>query len=148
MKDRTGALFSRISPVLKRKSTGQSPSREPTSHTLEESSSTEILHEDDTLNSSATSFETSYNSEAGFTGPVQLRVEEIQGPCQTCKLMNEEKANHEKQLAKAREETVRMSDLIKEMEHKWTEVAKDYEKQVNIFLAWHLNFIIICIILF
>ena len=44
--------------------------------------------------------------------------------------MNEEKANHEKQLAKAREETVRMSDLIKEMEHKWTEVAKDYEKQV------------------
>jgi len=42
-----------------------------------------------------------------------------------------EKIQLDKQLAKAREEVQMLSELIKDMEHKWTEVAKDYEKQVS-----------------
>lgn len=45
--------------------------------------------------------------------------------------LQEEKVQSDKQLTKAREEAQMLSDLIKDMEHKWTEVAKDYEKQVS-----------------
>ena len=45
--------------------------------------------------------------------------------------MQEEKVQLDKQLVKAREEAQMLSELIKDMEHKWTEVAKDYEKQVS-----------------
>lgn len=45
--------------------------------------------------------------------------------------LQEEKAQVDKQLIKAREESQMLSELIKDMEHKWTEMAKDYEKQVG-----------------
>ena len=77
-------------------------------------------------------------------GPL-LRLELCAGgavmpePCQQCQSaaaenqqLREEKMSLEKQLAKSREDAESMSNLVKDMEHKWTEVAKDYEKQVFI----------------
>ena len=61
----------------------------------------------------------------------------VQQTCSNCKTIQtdlnrcqEEKSQSDKQLGKAREEMKMLSDLVKDMEHKWTEVAKDYEKQV------------------
>ena len=61
-------------------------------------------------------------------------VEQVCHRCQQATVENEQlqndKTHLEKQLSKSREEAERMSNLVKDMEHKWTQVAKDYEKQV------------------
>lgn len=145
IKEKIGPLFSRISPVLKRKSSAQSPSKETPSE--------------------ATGMEGAYNHQDTRSGPKRdPSVEEVNllcssldsasppaadesaitsqdaNSCAQCKTfladidqIQEGKVQLEKQLAKSREESERLSDLIKDMEHKWTEVAKDYEKQVKLF---------------
>jgi len=127
MKDKISPLFSRISPVLKRRSPAQSPIKESGEKTVEA-----------TLERPATA-----NEPVQGEGPL-LRLELCAGgavmpePCQQCQSaaaenqqLREEKMSLEKQLAKSREDAESMSNLVKDMEHKWTEVAKDYEKQVT-----------------
>lgn len=83
--------------------------------------------------------ETAENDNVQGEGPL-LRleqcpdVEQVCHRCQQATVENEQLQNDktylEKQLSKSREEAERMSNLVKDMEHKWTQVAKDYEKQV------------------
>ena len=150
MKDKIGPLFSRISPVLKRKSSANSPSKETFTETFD--SDTDNLTKkqpsiEDLLSTSTVSFDSSCSSFQA-EGPL-LMVDQFQDtsasgqkPCTECKSLvadihqlQEEKLQLEKQLAKSREEAERLSNLIKDMEHKWTEVAKDYEKQVDILFG-------------
>ena len=73
-------------------------------------------------------------------GPL-LRLEhcpDVEPVCQQCQQvaaeneqLRSDKTQLEKQLNKSREEAERISNLVKDMEHKWTQVAKDYEKQVS-----------------
>lgn len=145
MKDKIGPLFSRISPVLKRKSSASSPSKEAPDHlesVNENFAVSTTKHQpsiDDLLSTSTVSFDSSCSSFQA-EGPLVLveQFQDVSGhkPCAECKSLvadihqlQEEKLQLEKQLAKSREEAVRLSNLIKDMEHKWTEVAKDYEKQ-------------------
>lgn len=150
IKDRIGPLISRISPVLKRKSLPQSPSKE--------SASENLLHESLTLGTTDTvpvankdmckeEFE-SVESTFIPNEDQSSQSEEIHS-CSQCKFslaenqrLQEGKLQVEKQLVKAREEVQMLSELIKDMERKWTEVAKDYEKQVKIaFLSFSMQYL-------
>lgn len=138
MKDRIGPFISRISPVLKRRSSGQSPSRDIPPDNVFDSSASEMLFsaskdasKEDLVNMSSCSIDSSMVQSEGQS----LLAEEA---CLRCKALlsdyqnlQEEKGQSDKLLIKAREEAQMLSDLIKDMEHKWTEVAKDYEKQVS-----------------
>lgn len=143
MKDRIGPLISRISPVLKRKSMAQSPSREIASESCTlDASEMDLPHtpKEDHVNMSC-----SIDSSLALNEGQSSLVEEIPN-CSRCKSLSsdfknlqEEKGQSDKQLVKAREEAQMLSDLIKDMEHKWTEVAKDYEKQVAIHNSFYHN---------
>ncbi|KAK4010865.1 hypothetical protein OUZ56_019993 [Daphnia magna] len=145
IKDRIGPLISRISPVLKRKSSAQSPSKETSvdsyvldsstfgipevastatkNSTKEEIENISFCSVDSNLTSSEGSF---MHADDGHQTTIRYRVLEAD-----LQQLQEEKAQVDKQLIKAREESQMLSELIKDMEHKWTEMAKDYEKQVD-----------------
>ncbi len=142
MKDRIGPLISRISPVLKRKTLAQSPSKEAANDSYVLEASAEMSHatsrdttKEDLENMSSCSIDGSLVLSDGRS----MRTEDSQ-TCLRCKVLEtdyqqlqEEKVQLDKQLVKAREEAQMLSELIKDMERKWTDVAKDYEKQVSSF---------------
>lgn len=140
MKDRIGPLISRISPVLKRRTLAQSPSKEiaADSYALEASAEMgRVTSRDTTMEDLDNS---SIDSSFVLSEERSMQTGESQ-TCLRCKVLEtdyqhlqEEKVQLDKQLVKAREEAQMLSELIKDMERKWTEVAKDYEKQVSIFL--------------
>ncbi|XP_057368871.1 rab GTPase-binding effector protein 1-like [Daphnia carinata] len=144
IKDRIGPLISRISPVLKRKSSAQSPSKEISvdSYVLDSSTfgipevaSTAIKNstKEEIENMSSCSVDSNLTSSEGSFLQANddqnvIRYTVLEADLQQ---LQEEKAQVDKQLIKAREESQMLSELIKDMEHKWTEMAKDYEKQVD-----------------
>lgn len=137
-------MISRISPVLKRKSSAQSPSKDISadSYVLDSASfgtpetphnATRQMTKEDLENMSSCSIESNLISNEGNSvriedGNQAARFKELEADFLH---LQEEKVQSDKQLTKAREEAQMLSDLIKDMEHKWTEVAKDYEKQVS-----------------
>jgi predicted nucleic acid-binding Zn-ribbon protein len=134
-------LISRISPVLKRKSSAQSPSKDISadSYVLDPATFgtpemvTRQMTKEDLENMSSCSVDSNLISSEGNSARIEdgnqnTRFKELEADFQQ---MQEEKVQLDKQLTKAREEARMLSDLIKDMEHKWTEVAKDYEKQVS-----------------
>ncbi|XP_046456544.1 rab GTPase-binding effector protein 1-like isoform X2 [Daphnia pulex] len=142
IKDRIGPLISRISPVLKRKSSAQSPSKDISadSYVLDPATFgtpemvTRQMTKEDLENMSSCSVDSNLISSEGNSARIEdgnknTRFKELEADFQQ---MQEEKVQLDKQLTKAREEARMLSDLIKDMEHKWTEVAKDYEKQVDL----------------
>ena len=162
-------LLSRISPALKRKSlnswlkpdsndscattTLDSPN-DCAAVSLNSSTSHEDFNIADPFKPSLNrSNETSANLSAIDHSSILTGANGSRQACDQCRqneasvqVAKDEKVQVEKQLGKAREEIDRMSELIKDMEHKWTEVAKDYEKQVIpqqaslIQLVWSFQF--------
>jgi len=144
-------LFSRISPVLKRRSPAHSPQREcaqdllesaaPGSKTIPRDASNEELTVNDRVQRDGVLFNDSTVSHSTATEKCGLC---FQSEIEIDQLKNE-KVQLEKQTLKAREEVDRMSELVKDMERKWTEVAKDYEKQARILFLdiTKINYVII-----
>lgn len=142
-------MISRISPVLKRKSSAQSPSKDISadSYVLDPATFgtpemvTRQMTKEDLENMSSCSVDSNLISSEENSARIEdgnTRFKELEADFQQ---MQEEKVQLDKQLTKAREEARMLSDLIKDMEHKWTEVAKDYEKQVSERLIFFQSFI-------
>ena len=134
-------MISRISPVLKRKSSAQSPSKDISADSYVLDSTTfgtpemaiRQMTKEDLENMSSCSIDSNLISNEGNSlriedGNQNARFKVLEADFQQ---IQGEKIQLDKQLAKAREEVQMLSELIKDMEHKWTEVAKDYEKQVS-----------------
>ena len=154
MKDRLNLspLFSRISPVLKRRS--PSPIRER-SEDCTESSAVKVPLKSTSLESFSSDLVPcamdSVECIAKQVADVEPAVdhaklletcsEQLQQTEKELSQLKEEKLATEKQLVKSREEVEHLSNLVKDMEHKWTEVAKDYEKQVSVHSFYHIFYI-------
>lgn len=127
-----GPLLSRISPVLKRRSPAHSPPRDA-AHGADAADAT-----DPVAAGAATGEDATPNGRASAaTGSVASYAEKEAEVQQ----LRSDRAALEKQLVKAREEVDRTSELVKDMEHKWTEVAKDYEKQVRLHPVFATRFL-------
>lgn len=149
--------MNRISPVLKRKSSVQSPSKDITADSYAVDSSpfgisglaaaaTTNLIKEEIENMSSWSVDSNLTSSDGSSMQADdghqtiIRYRALEADFQQ---LQEEKVQVDKLLVKAREESQMLSELIKDMEHKWTEMAKDYEKQVKDLPA----FWVICILI-